>query len=153
MRPLVSIRASRSSSSAEVSPGTLPGVLPPSLPGFDLDAACSRLGGNATLLAELLQTFAQEHSSCAADVEALLRESRPATAAAALHRMKSAARIIGAQALASAAESLERDIRHGRPVDTTEFSALLSGAVDNIGRHVISAPIARAGESNGLNAS
>ena len=149
----MSVRASRSSSSAEVSPETLPGVLPPSLPGFDLDAACSRLGGNATLLAELLQTFAQEHATCAADVEALLRESRPATAAATLHRMKSAARIVGAQALASAAESLERDIRQGRSVDTTEFSGLLSGAVDNIGRHVVSAPIARAGESSGLNAS
>jgi HPt (histidine-containing phosphotransfer) domain-containing protein len=140
MRPFVAGRASHTSSSAPAS--TAP--LPFSIPGFDLAAACDRLGGNAGLLVDLLRTFAMEHHSCAADVEALLKQQHPATAAAALHRMKSAARIIGAQALAAAADALETDIRHGRSVDTTAFAAMLADVVDSIGKHaVIAPPVAR----------
>jgi len=127
--------------------------LPPSQPGFDIEGARNRLGGNAALLVELLRTFASEHADCAGDVETLLREERPATAAAALHRMKSAARIIGAQSLATAAESLERDIRHGRPVDTAPFAGALADVVDSIVKHVGGVPTARAADASNANPS
>ena len=111
-------------------------ALPSALPGFDMAGARNRLGGNTVLLRELLRAFATEHARCAERVDALLRDQRPATAAAELHRLKSAARIIGAQALAQAAEALESDIRHGRLVDATAFGRALSDAVSIIGTQV-----------------
>ncbi|HEY4139620.1 MAG TPA: Hpt domain-containing protein [Casimicrobiaceae bacterium] len=127
--------------------------MPPTQPGFDIDGARRRLSGNAALLVELLRTFAMEHADCAAEVETLLCEGKLATAAAALHRIKSAARIIGAESLATTAESLERDIRHGRPVDTTAFASGLSDVVDIIGRHAGRVPPARDADRSDANPS
>jgi HPt (histidine-containing phosphotransfer) domain-containing protein len=118
-------------------------ALPQSLPGFDLAVAQKRLGGNERLLADLLQTFATEHGGSAADIDGLLREARPATAAAALHRVKGAARIVGAQAVAAAAQALEDDVRHGRPADITAFAAALSDAVNAIRQNVAAAPLGK----------
>ena len=115
-------------------------ALPHSLPGFDIAAARKRLGGNEPLLADLLRAFATEHGGSAADIDALLREGRPAAAAAALHRVKGAARIVGAQAIAAAAQALEDDVRHGRTADISVFAITLSDAVDNIRQHVAAAP-------------
>ena len=111
-------------------------ALPSALPGFDIDGARNRLGGNAALLADLLQTFASEHAGCGEQIDALLRAERPATAAAELHRLKSAARIVGAETLARAAEMLESDIRHGRMIDTHPFCSALTQAVGVIDAHV-----------------
>ena len=129
-------RESRTAPSAPAPEPALFWALPSSLPGFDIDGARNRLGGNATLLADLLQAFATEHAGCAEQVDALLHDERPATAAAALHRLKSAARIVGAQALAQAAEKLESDIRHGRLIDTTAFGGALADAVRHIATHL-----------------
>ena len=54
--------------------------------------------------------------------------------------MKGAARIVGAQAVATAAQALEDDVRHGRAADIGVFANALSDAVDNIGQHVVAAP-------------
>ena len=129
-------RASPISSSAPAPEIALACALPSSLPGFDMAGARNRLGGNTVLLRELMGAFAAEHARCAERVDALLRDLRPATAAAELHRLKSAARIIGAQTLAHAAEALESDIRHGRLVDSTVFCRALSDAVSVIGTQV-----------------
>jgi len=118
-------------------------ALPESLPGFDIAAAQNRLGGNGRLLADLLRAFATEHGGSATDVEGLLREGKPATAAAALHRVKGAARIVGAQAVAEAAQMLEDDVRHGRIADITVFADALSDAVHAIRRYVAAAPAAK----------
>ena len=134
MRPALAPRASRTSPSEPASE-PLSEALPPSLPGFDLAGASRRLGGNAALLAELLCTFAAEHAGCADRIAGLLREQRPATAAAELHRFKSAARIVGAQALAAAADALEHDVRHGRETDVAAFGGALADAVRAIGAH------------------
>ena len=115
-------------------------ALPPSLPGFDIATAKKRLGGNGRLLADLLRAFATEHGRSAADIDGLLREAKPATAAAALHRLKGAARIVGAQAVAEAAQALEADVRHGRTADITVFADALSDAVQAIRRYVAAAP-------------
>jgi len=120
--------------------GMLACALPHSLPGFDIAAAQKRLGGNGRLLADLLGAFATEHGRSAADIDALLREAKPATAAAALHRVKGAARIVGAQVVAEAAQALEDDVRHGRPGDITVFTDALSDAVHAIRRYVAAAP-------------
>ena len=146
----MAIRASRTSSSASASEAT---PLPPSHVGFDIDGARRRLGGNAALLVELLRTFAVEHADCAAEVETLLREGKLATAAAALHRIKSAARIVGAESLATTAESLERDIRHGRPIDTNAFAGGLSEVIDVIERYAGRVPPARNADRSDANPS
>ena len=128
------------SSSEPVAQAGLPSALPTSLPGFDIAAARKRLGGNEPPLADLLRAFAAEHGGSAADIDGLLREGSPATAAAALHRVKGAARIVGAQAVAAAAQALEEDVRHGRAADIGVFAHALSDAVDNIRQHVAAAP-------------
>ena len=115
-------------------------ALPHSLAGFDIAKAQTRLGGNERLLADLLRAFATEHGSSAAGVDTLLREAKPATAAAALHRVKGAARIVGAQAVAEAAQALEDDVRHGRAADITVFADALSDAVNVIRRYFAAAP-------------
>jgi HPt (histidine-containing phosphotransfer) domain-containing protein len=129
----VATRASRTSSSAAASEA----ARLPALPGFDLAGASARLGDNTALLADLLRTFAAEHAESGERIGALLRSERPATAVAELHRLKSAARIVGAQTLAAAAEALEVDIRHGRPADMRAFRDALFAAITVIGRHVI----------------
>jgi HPt (histidine-containing phosphotransfer) domain-containing protein len=115
--------------------------LPPSLSGFDIASAQKRLGGNGRLLADLLRTFAAEHGACAADIDQLLREQRLATAAAALHRVKGAAHIVGAESVAAAAQALEDDVRHGRRGDIAAFAHALSDAVENIRQHVAAVPV------------
>ena len=117
-----------------------PHALPPSLPGVDIATAQKRLGGNERLLADLLRTFATEHGAAAAEIDGLLREGKPAAAAVALHRVRGAAQIVGAQAVAAAAQTLEDDIRHGRAADITVFAAALADTVDNIRQHVAAAP-------------
>jgi two-component system, sensor histidine kinase and response regulator len=120
-------------------------ALPLSLPGFDIAAAQRRLGGNTRLLADLLRAFATEHRDSAAEIDGLLREGKPATAAATLHRVKGAARIVGAQGVAAAAQTLEDDVRYGRAADITAFAIALSDAVDNIRQNVAAAPAGKPG--------
>jgi two-component system sensor histidine kinase/response regulator len=128
------------SSSPPAAQTGLASALPQSLPGFDIAAARKRLGGKEPLLADLLRAFATEHGGAAAEIDGLLREGKPAAAAAALHRVKGAARLVGAQAVAAAAQGLEDDVRHGRAADITVFATALSDAVDNIRQHVAAAP-------------
>ena len=137
---MVALPPHTTSSSGPAAQAGLLYALPHSLPGFDIAAALKRLGGNERLLADLLQAFATEHGASASDIDGLLRERRPAAAAAALHRVKGAARIVGAHAVATAAQALEDDVRHGRAADIGVFANALSDAVDNIGQHVAAAP-------------
>lgn len=110
-------------------------ALSSSLPGFDLASARRRLGGNDRLLVELLQTFVAEHARCASEVERFIAESKPATAAALLHRVKSAARIVGAQNVADAAQAAEHAIRHGQQAEVAAFAGALADAVAQIDAH------------------
>ena len=95
------------------------------------------------MLADLLRTFAAEHGACAADIEQLLREQRLAAAAAALHRVKGAAHIVGAESVRAAAQALEEEVRHGRSGDISAFAHALSDAVENIRQHVAAVPAER----------
>ena len=110
-------------------------ALSSSLPGFDFASARRRLGGNDRLLVELLHTFVAEHAGCASDVERFIAESKPATAAALLHRVKSAARIVGAQQVADAAQTAEHAIRHGQDPGLANFAAVLADACARIDAH------------------
>jgi HPt (histidine-containing phosphotransfer) domain-containing protein len=99
------------------------------LPGFELDAALERLGGNAVLLADLLRRFAAEHGAGAAEVDALVDAGRPAHAVAALHRLKGAARVVGAVAVAEAAQAAENGLLVGDRAATDGFRRALGEAL------------------------
>ncbi|MDF2176724.1 response regulator [Aliiglaciecola sp. CAU 1673] len=80
-----------------------------SLPGFDLEAAAQRLGGNWTLLRKLLQRFAEDlHNtketltSGQADAEETIRQ---------LHTLKGSAATIGAMTLADQAAEAEGKLK------------------------------------------
>jgi HPt (histidine-containing phosphotransfer) domain-containing protein len=96
--------------------------------GFDVDAALDRLGGNASLLHELVSRFVREHASSADDVDALVAAHKPAQAVAALHRLKGAARIVGAVALADAAQRAEDLLMVGDAAGLPSFRIALDAA-------------------------
>jgi len=96
--------------------------------GFDVGAALARLGGNASLLHELVSRFVREHASSADDVDALVAAHKPAQAVAALHRLKGAARIVGAVALADAAQRAEDLLMVGDAAGLPSFRTALDAA-------------------------
>ena len=114
--------------------------LPASLPGFELAAAQDRLGGNGRLHAELLLRFVAEHADGTTAVCASLRALRPAEAVAALHRLKGAARIVGAHAVAEAAARAEDDVSHGGTQSLDALHDALCDAIASISVHVAVAP-------------
>jgi len=109
-----------------------PAVVGDDCSGLDLPGALERLGGNAALLADLQRRFAAEHADSAREIEAFVAAYCPARAVAALHRVKGAARIVGALALAEAAESAEDAIAHGRPPSLDTFRVELRCALAQI---------------------
>jgi two-component system, NarL family, sensor histidine kinase EvgS len=96
--------------------------------GFDVGAALDRLGGNAPLLHELISRFVREHASTADDVDALVAAHKPAQAVATLHRLKGAARIVGAVALADAAQHAEDLLMVGDAAGLSSFRTVLDEA-------------------------
>jgi two-component system sensor histidine kinase EvgS len=98
------------------------------LAGFDVGAALDRLGGNAALLYELVSRFVREHASSADDVDALVAAHKPAQAVASLHRLKGAARIVGAVALADAAQRAEDLLMIGDAAGLPSFRTALDEA-------------------------
>jgi len=111
---------------------TSPRPLPSRLPGFELGEARERLGGNERLLADLLRRFVAEHGGAAAEIEALVAAVQPAHAVAALHRLKGAARIVGAAALSAAAEAAEVGLLHGDRGGLPGFRSALAATVNHI---------------------
>ena len=82
----------------------------PALPGFDLDGALARVGGNRPLLEKLLQKFAEKFGHAADELEHLMRANRNREAAALLHQMRGSAGNLGAVPLQEAAGRLEREL-------------------------------------------
>ncbi len=104
-------------------------ALPSALPGFALDEALARLNGNRRLHAELLLQFVAEHCDCTVSVARSLGATHPAEAVATLHRMRGAAKIVGARDVADAAAAAEEAILHGRPAALDALHDALVAAV------------------------
>lgn len=114
------------------------------LPGFDLQTALQRLGGNWPMLSKLLLKFAADQVSCASRVNTLLSENQPDKAAGLLHRLRGAASTLGAVELAEAAQQFENEIRSesslaGQPV----FEQTLTRAIALINQQVLASPVAQ----------
>ena len=82
-------------------------VLPDSLPGVDLPAALRRIGGDSTLLLQLLKIFRRDYLHAAEDVRRALEQDERLAAQKILHSLKGVAGNISATALAEAAAALE----------------------------------------------
>ena len=112
-------------------------TLPAELPGFDLDTALVRLGGNRALLIKLLLRFATDYASTSSRVAELLRENQVSKAADLLHRINGASASLGATSLAEAAQRLEGEIRSDRSLESQNaFSLHLDEAVNAIKCHI-----------------
>ena len=111
--------------------------LPAKLPGFDLERAVARLGGNRALLLKLLLRFATDYATTFSQLEELLRQNQPSKAAALLHRINGASSSLGAVALAGSAQRLENEIQAGKPLDSLNaFSRNLDDAITAIKNHI-----------------
>jgi PAS domain S-box-containing protein len=112
------------------------------LPGFDLQAAQGRLGGNWPMLAKLLLRFTADQAGCATQVNQFLIENQPDKAAALLHRIRGSAATLGAVRLAEIALKFESEIKAGQPLASQSlFELALDDAVALINQHVASASV------------
>jgi signal transduction histidine kinase/CheY-like chemotaxis protein/HPt (histidine-containing phosphotransfer) domain-containing protein len=111
--------------------------LPAKLPGFDLERALMRLGGNQDLLIKLLLRFATDYSSVHFQVAELLHEKQNSKATELLHRFKGVAASLGANMLAESAQHLENEIESGKAlVSQNNFAQLLDDSVKEIKEHI-----------------
>jgi diguanylate cyclase (GGDEF)-like protein len=110
------------------------------LPGFDISAALDRLGGNAQLLASLVQRFAVEHGDGADEVVNAVRSRQLDRARAVLHRLKGAAHVVGATRIVESISRAEADIGTGAAeAALTALARDLAEAATAIRRNVLPA--------------
>jgi len=112
------------------------------LPGFNLPAALTRLGGNWGMLAKLLLRFAQEQAGCAPQINKLLSENQMVKAAALLHRIRGSAATLGAVSLAEVAQQFENEIKSELSLASQPlFEQTLTQMIELINQHVASVPV------------
>ena len=111
--------------------------LPAFLPGYDLDQALKRLGGNRDLLVRLLRSFVEEHAGTLAQLDVLLKTGENANALNLLHTLKGVASNLGASELARWSQQLEQEIRSGVPLySLSSFAGALTVAMDALSTQV-----------------
>ena len=124
------------------------GVLPASMPGFDLEMALQRLAGNGASLARLFLDFARAHAGTLAQLDALVQAGDSAQAAVLLHTLKGVAATLGAVALAEAAQQLEQEVTAGGElIAMPGFAETLNATLDAIKTHVAPARSAAEGSA------
>ncbi|MDE1918077.1 MAG: response regulator [Sphingomonadales bacterium] len=91
-----------------------PGVLPASLPPFDLEAALLRVNGRTALLHRLIITFGQQNASLGRDLRAQIAQGMVADARRGAHTLKGVAGSLELRAVQSVAAALELALAQGR---------------------------------------
>jgi PAS domain S-box-containing protein len=108
-------------------------LLPDWLPGLELASAVRRLGGNETLLANLLSQFARQFAHSGEALDDMLTQGQVGEAMALAHQIKGVAGNIGAQEVHQSAEALENDLRNQTGnVTTNNFRRALDLAIASI---------------------
>ncbi|MFK4763820.1 transporter substrate-binding domain-containing protein [Desulfobaculum sp. SPO524] len=102
-------------------------LLPDALPGFDMDAGLTRVGGNAALYHSLLIKLRTDHADAAQRIRDMLADGNTADAERLAHTVKGAAGNLGADALSSAAKAVEFAIKDGA---TTPQAAQVNAFAD-----------------------
>ena len=114
--------------------------LPQSLPGFDLEAAVRRLHGNRSMLARLLQMFADQTETALRELEGRVAAGDFSNAAGQLHGLKGIAGNLGAVRLLAAAQKLERELASGSAASLADFQQQLSSAAAAIRASIVMPP-------------
>jgi PAS domain S-box-containing protein len=94
--------------------------LPESLPGFDLAAGLSRLGGNKKLYRKLLLDFGAKYTGVAAELGAALEAKDLKQAHSLVHNLKGLAGNLEATGLQSAAIEMEKLVKDASPEASSE---------------------------------
>ncbi len=107
----------------------LPGAGIPDIAGIDIPNALKRLGGNRSLLRELLLDFADEYGQTSRKITAALEADDLSAAERLSHTLKGVAGNIGASAVHAAADRLTRAIREREEGNYAPFNAELDAAL------------------------
>ncbi len=121
--------------------------LPENLEGFNLISGLATVGGNETLYAGLLVKFADRYATINEDISACLQNNDLETAVRHAHTVRGIAANLGAEALAEAAENLEKTITHNPNMITPHLRTLIvrlteavSAIIENLGDDGLSGP-------------
>jgi two-component system sensor histidine kinase/response regulator len=110
------------------------GVLPATLPPFDIDDSLQRVNGNRALLHKLIVRFREQFAGTGLEIRTLLADGNVQQAERLAHTLGGVAKNLGASELAAATGALENAIRNGDRVAYTTlqsaFEPLLAAAVD-----------------------
>lgn len=127
-----SISATSEVSFNAIIPTTLK-CLPDELPGFDLQEAITRVGGNEALLHKLLLRFANDYAASPSQIDEMLQAEETKQACELLHRIKGASANLGADSVAMSAQMFEDEIRTQKPLTTRDsFAASLDQALQAV---------------------
>ncbi|MFA6110419.1 MAG: two-component regulator propeller domain-containing protein, partial [Candidatus Latescibacterota bacterium] len=109
-------------------------VLPESMPGLDLPSALTRVGGNPTLLRELLLTFHTDQAQVIGEIRAAVADGRVELACRLAHTLKGTAANLSAGALQAAAATAERLLKEPepRPADLERTLETVDLALDEV---------------------
>ena len=107
-------------------------------------AALDNIAATAAERAEILLDFMTQARSDLVGLRAALTKQNLPDCARIAHRMKGSSRMVGAQDLAAACETMERAVRHGNPEDARVAKAAMNLALQRIEAHL--AETARANE-------
>ncbi len=95
--------------------------LPEQLPGLDIQAGVARLGGNAQLYRELLQSFYREKAEVPVRLSQLLEAGKQESARELVHSVKGVAGNLSADQLFIAAKQLENSLKAEQPANLTDL--------------------------------
>nr|WP_319493752.1 response regulator [uncultured Desulfobacter sp.] len=92
-------------------------VLPPELPGFDMDSGLRRVGGNRELYRKLLVKVHQDYADATVKLHDLIKKNKMEEARLFVHSIKGVAGNLGADALQSASLEVEMRLKKGAAPD------------------------------------
>jgi len=115
-------------------------TLPGDLPGFELQGALVRLGGNQAMMIKLLLRFAADYASFSSQIDECLQAKQPDKAASLLHRIRGVSLTLGANVLAETAKKFEVEIRSGASLESRDaFASCLDNVVKAIMNNIVPA--------------
>lgn len=106
---------------------TSPEVTRQSVPVFDATVLRDMFGAEADVIAAVLQTFMASMAASTADLQFARARGDLAALSAMAHRIRGAARMSGALALAEAAQNLEQAAKEGAIPGAQQAAAQLAG--------------------------
>jgi two-component system sensor histidine kinase/response regulator len=105
-------------------------LLPPSIPGVDIEAGLNRVAGNRKLYRKIMLKLRDEYAKSRTEIDELLAKGRLEEAERAAHSIKGVAGNVGATGLQAASAELELAIKNGQDGDIPEILDKFGGELD-----------------------